>query len=1248
MTLAKIGFVSSTLDDNLIFNHILSSLKDKVSIEFKIINVVSTEAQIEEFFEFTKEASVVFTKLMGGKDACPFFDALASHLKNYNVPFIPLPTIGDSQPELDKVSTVPNEIRLEVIKYLALGGEKNYENLLLFLSNRFSDQSVPYEEPESMPWQGIYYKNKYFEKLEDYLLNNKNYSPSKITIGVLFYRTCWLSNNLDFIDHLIEKVEEADANVIPLFFASPNEFGSLGIEKSIKKYFYQENKPLVDIIINTTSFFFKMQFSSSLIEDKATFLEELNVPVLQGIITTGSIEEWRNSVQGLNPLDVIINAVMPEFDGLIIHFPLAGRPRELSRESLDLTNRLKLKPIEERMEKIVQMVIRYAVLKKKPDNDERVAIIFHNYPPRNDLIGSAFGLDAPQSVINILKAMKERGFTIEHIPENPEELINKITECATGDQRFITEKHLKQTIGRATRENYEKWFNLLSPKVSKELKMHWGEVPGEFFNYDGVLIFAGIANGNIFIGLQPPRGYGAAPSSVYHDPDLPPPYHYIAYYKWVKDVFKANVLVHVGKHGTLEWLPGKGFGLSCDCYPDICMELPNIYPYIINNPGEGTQAKRRSYATIVDHMIPPMTFSDLYENLSRLERSIEEYHEAKEVDEKRIPPLKKIIVEMVEELKLTDDLKAKNIAIVENENGADLSLFEDFLEKLHVYLYEIKEREINNGLHVLGQPLEGDKLVETVFTIMKTADGNVPSLREGVSECLGYDYKEILKIDNFNEKFGKMNAQLLDEVNNLSLSLLKEFYQHGFKKEETSNLKTLKITPKIQQILEHVVDIVLPKLELVTLEIENVLRGIEGQYIPAGPSGCPTRNTNVLPTGRNFYSCDPREIPTFAAYMAGKQMGDDLLKRVLEETGKYPESLGMVVWGTPIMRTKGEDIAEILYLLGLKPKYNEKDYVIGLEVIPLEELKRPRIDVTLRVSGFFRDAFPNLVDLLDEAIQLVATLDEPEELNFIKKHFIEEMAEKIEKGMTEKEAKETSLYRIFGEKPGSYGAGIAEVLEQKNWETLEDLAKVYVTWGSYVYGKNKHGLKSPEEFVKRLSKIEVTVKNEDSHEWDIFEADDWADYHGGMIAAVKVYSGKAPKSFKGDTTDLESIKTRSVKEEATIVFRTVVINPKWIEGMKKHGYTGAGTFSKYIDNIYFWEATSEIIENWMFDEIAETYVFDEEMREFFEEHNPYALMNIIEKLLEAIERGLWETDEKMKENLKRAYLQIEATIEEKL
>jgi len=1248
MALIKIGFVSTVPEDDLIFNRVLPSIKDMVIIEFKIINAMSTEGQLEEFLEFVKEASVVFTKLMGGKDACPFFDALTAHLKEYNIPFIPLPSLGDSYAELDSASTVSDEIRLEVIKYLALGGEKNYENLLLFLSNQFSDRNIPYVEPESMPWQGIYYKNKYFEKVEDYLQSNRNYSPSKITIGMLFFRTWWISDNLEFIDYLIEKIEKANANVIPLFFAAPNDFDSLGLEKSIAKYFYQKNKPLVDVIINTSGFFLRTGLSSNNVEDKTTFLEELNVPLLQGMVALGYIEEWRDSVQGLTPFDVIMNGVMPEFGGVIIYFPIAGKMQELSEENISLTNRLKLKPIPDRAEKIVQMAIRYGILKKKPNKDKRVGIIFHNYPPKNDLIGSAFGLDAPQSVLKLLKAMKERGFTVEYIPENSNELISKMTESATSDPRFLTDKHVEQSVGRVSGEEYKKWFSSLSQKVSEELEMQWGEVPGEFFNYDGVLILPGMVNGNIFIGIQPPRGFEADDSTVYHDPDLPPTYHYIAFYKWINEVFKADVLVHVGKHGTLEWLPGKGFGLSWDCYPDICMELPNIYPYIINDPGEGIQAKRRSYATIVDHMIPPMTFSELYDELFRLERAIEEYYEAMKADEKRTPALRKEIVAMVKELNLSDDLEKRNITIIEEEEDIDPSVFEEFLEQLHVYLYEIKERQINDGLHVLGQPLEGDKLVETVFIIMKTSDGKVPSLREAVSESLGYEYKEILKIENFNEKFGKTNAQLLDKVNSLALSLLKEFFQHGFEKEEISKLKTLEITPKIREILEHITDSVIPNLKLVTLEIENVLRGMEGQYISPGPSGCPTRDTSILPTGKNFYTCDPREIPSPTAYIVGKQMGDNLLKRHLEETGKYPESLGMVVWATQIMRTKGEDIGEILYLLGVKPEYDEKNYVVGVEPIPLEELKRPRIDVTLRVSGLVRDTFPDILDLVDDAIQLVASLEEPEELNFIRKNFLFEVAEKIAEGMTEKEAKETSLFRIFSDKPGSYGGGISELIEQRNWQSLEDLAKNFVSWGSYVYGKNKFGLKASEEFIKRLSKIEVTVKNEDSQEWDFFEGDDWAEYHGGLISAVTFYSGKSPKSFKGDTTDLENVKTRSVKEEAAIVFRTKVINPKWMEGMKKHGYHGAGDFSKYIDHIFFWEATSQIIEDWMFEEVAETYVFSEEMREFFEEHNPYALMNIIEKLLEAIERGLWEADEKMKEKLKRAYLQMEATIEERL
>lgn len=1237
--MVKIGFVSTVDSDDLVFEEAYNEIKKLKEIEFRILNYKCSEKEFKEFLYYVKDANIVFTKLMGGKSAFKQFDELREFLDKNNIPFLPLPTLNEIHPDLDEATTVSNEVKLKVIKYLGYEGVENYKNLLLYLANTFGKLDIPYEEPKQMPWQGIYYKNEYFENLDDYinyLKDNGKITDKEIkgkdkpVIGILFYRNWFIANNVDYVDDLIEMVESNGAVPIAVFTSHlANELGAIGTLKTFEKFFYKNNKPIIHSLINTTLFTLTMGTKANLLGDEPEFLKELNVPILQAIVSTGYIDEWENSICGLNPIDLVIGMAMPEFDGNIIYFPIGGKKKvKYGEVGVPI---IKYKSIKDRAKKIVDLSLRYANLKLKENKDKKIAIIFHNYPPRNDKIACAFGLDSPESVLNILKEMKNRGFNVNpDLYKNGTDLIKHMLNYATNDKRFLTEELIKKAVGKVKKEDYEKWFNNLSEKVKNELIKDWGEIPGDVMNFDDKLIIPGIINGNVFISVQAPRGFGENPSALYHSPDLSPPHYYIAFYKWIKNVFKADAVMHIGKHGNLEWLPGKCAGLSKDCYPDVNMELPNIYPYIVNNPGEGTQAKRRSYATIISHLIPPMTTSDLYAELSELEKDIDEYYEVEGKDKKEF--LKNNILNKIKELKLDEDLMDGN-TIDEEINDKN---FDDLLNKIHDYLEELKNRQINEGLHIMGISLTDDKLINMIFMIVRYQFNYL----EIISNIMGYDWEKL------NENMGQ-NHKIIDKINETGINLLKEYKEYDFNEENIKDLKTIKINSDLKELLKTV-SIIYRNLMRVDEEIKHSVDALEGKYIPPRIAGAPTKDINCLPTGRNFYSCNPQEIPTKSAYEMGKKLADDLINKYLEEEGKYPEYLGVIVWGSPTMRTKGDDIGEILYLLGVKPIWNKMGRVIGAEVIPLDELKRPRIDLTLRISGLFRDTFPQVIDLIDDAIKTVANLDEPDEMNFIKKHYKEEVEEKLKNGIDEKIARETSLYRIFSDKPGTYGAGVGDLIHEKNWESIEDLAKVFVEWGGYAYGKNIYGVEAKKEFVSRLSKIELTVKNEDSQEWDIFEGDDFNSYHGGLIASVTHYSGKQPKSYIGDTSNPNKIKTKHLKEEGKMIFRTKILNPKWIDGLKKHGYKGAGDFSKYIDHIFAWDCTSNIVDDWMYEKISEKYVFDKEMGEFFKENNPYALMNITERLLEAIERGKWNADEEVKEKLRKKYLDIEGMIEERL
>jgi len=785
---------------------------------------------------------------------------------------------------------------------------------------------------------------------------------------------------------------------------------------------------------------------------------------------------------------------------------------------------------------------------------------------------------------------------------------------------------------------------MLPEAVQDKMVRQWKEPPGEIFAHRGRLIIPGIINGNVFIGLQPPRGFLEDPASIYHSPDIPVPHHYYAYYRWIRDVFKANVVMHIGKHGSLEWLPGKSVGLSESCFPDIAIsDLPNIYPYIINNPGEGTQAKRRSYCCIIDHLIPVMHNADSYEELAEIDVLLRDYSQAVMEDPAKIPHLKRSIWAKACEAKLDHDLN-----LVEKDVFAD---FDSFLERLHDYLYDIKDTQIRDGLHIFGEPPEGSRLDEFLVALTRLKNGSVPSLREALAHCMGFDLNRLLENRGRAVDGIKTGGQVIENIHEMSLCIIRRFHELDFALDSIPSIQmelTGRRDPEVEAVLQYIGSNLLKNILATTDELTNTLAACRGGYVPPGPSGAPTRGmADILPTGRNFYSVDPLAIPSQTAWKVGVSQAEALLERYLRDEGEYPQNVGFIVWGSPIMRTKGDDVAEILYLMGVRPVWEKMSgRVTGLELITLDELKRPRIDVTLRISGFFRDAFPNIVSLLDEAVELVAGLKEPVDSNYLARHVSEEMAEKMGQGMNADQAREEACYRIFGCRPGAYGAGICEAIDSKNWKDEHDLADIYVTWGGYAYGRKNFGITVPEQFKRRLSQLDLTVKNEDTREYDMLDGDDFYSFHGGMIAAVKALKGSLPKSYCGDSSDPDRVRIRNTFEETKHIFRARILNPKWIESMKRHGYKGAGDISRMVDIAFGWDATAEVLEDWMYEELANKYALDEQMQEWLKDVNPHALLNISERLLEAIERNMWNAGDEMKEKLRDVYLEIEGMIED--
>jgi cobaltochelatase CobN len=1239
MAQIKIAFITTIPTDAVPF---ISAVK---SINKRIGKVVKANIRtggdfrdfgtLDEFIQFAQKSHIVIIHLMGD---LPEYDRLISSLQSTDTPFLVASSIFERNKELISLSTVDPEDYRKILSYLNYGGKKNFESLLLYLINRFTGASYEVSVPQRPQWEGIYHPDfDYIPTLDEYM--EKRVVPNKPTVGLWFHQSHWLGGNTSFVDSLIKEIEHQGANVIPVFFSGTKDanLGIKGLEWVVKNYYMKGDKPLVDVVISALSF----SLSGSSAPD--VVLKKLKVPIIKAILTCNSYEEWRDSAQGLSTMDLPSSIAMPEFDGILITVPVAAM--KFSEIYLPTgTKALTYEPIPERVEKLVRLSLNWAKLKCIPNKEKKAAIIFHNYPPGNDTIGHAFGLDSSVSVLNILRDMKEAGYQLDFLPEKGQELIEIILKGLTNDRKWASSEELaERAVAKIAREQYKKWFNELPADIREKMEKDWGKPPGKLFSYKGELLVPGIINGNAFIGLQPPRGFLENPSSIYHSPDLSTPHHYYGYYRWIRDVFKANVIMHIGTHGTLEWLPGKSVGLSKSCFPDITIsDLPNIYPYVITNPGEGTPAKRRSYCCIIEHLVPVMHNADAYEEIAKLEVLLKDYYHAKTSDRGKLKIMQKQIWETVSQAKLDHDLE-----LTEETAFSD---FDDFLEKLHAYLNEVTDAQIRDGLHILGEPPTNSRLEEFIVALTRLSNGAVPSLRQSIAEMKGYDYEDLIANRGKLNPDGKTNGDIIKELNNFSFELVKKFHSEGFKEQSVDAITKVVLggnDPNVKRCLVYIASFLAPALAATTNELTYTLSACEGSYVPPGPSGSLTRGmADILPTGRNFYSVDPRAVPSSAAWQVGVALGDALLERYLKEERKYPENIGIVIWATDAMKTKGDDIAEIFYLMGVKPVWEETSgRVTGVEVIPLETLKRPRIDVTIRMSGLFRDAFPNVVNLIDEAVELVATLKEHPEKNYIAKHVETEVRERVTQGVDVERAREEACYRIFGDRPGAYGCGVSDAIDSKNWKDQKDLSSIYVTWGCYAYGRKNYGISVPEQFKLRLSKINLTVKNQDSREYDILDGDDWYEAHGGMITAVKTFKGKAPRSYCGDSSDPKRVKIRSTAEETKYVFRSRLLNPKWIQSLKRHGYNGASDLSRTVDFVFGWDVTVEVVEDWMYEDLAGKYVLDTEMQEWLKEVNPYALQHMVERLLEAIERGMWQATEEMKKELQKIYLDIEGLLE---
>ncbi|AZA09288.1 cobaltochelatase subunit CobN [Corynebacterium pseudopelargi] len=1219
----------STSDTDLLTAKAASAAPE---VDYHFANPNHLNAQ--QLDQIIEDSDVVVVRLLGGKRA---WEEGLRQLQQSGIPLVVVSGELAVDAELTELSTPPAGVVTTAHTYLAEGGAGNLEHLYRFLSDTLLLTGYGFEQPQHLPLWGTLDHPLVAQagEVEASGVEAGADQAGGPRVGIVYYRAQHLAGNTAYVEALVEAVAEAGGQPRAFFAASLRQAPEALLEQLGQ----------CDVLITTVlaAGGTKPATAGAGGDDEAwdvAKLAELNIPIIQGLALTNTRKEWQDNDEGLSPLDVATQIAVPEFDGRLISVPF-------SFKEYDADGLIAYVPDRERCSRLAGIAVRHGQLRSVANAEKKIVLMLSAYPTKHARIGNAVGLDTPVSTLRVLEALSKAGYDLGDVQAIPgyrsadgahdgDALMHAIIEAGGHDPEWLTEEVLANNPLKLAKEDYLAFFNTLPQAMREEMAEHWGKAPGEHYVHPatGEIYIAGLQFGNVVVMIQPPRGFGDNPVGIYHDPDLPANHHYLGTYYWLREIFGAHAIVHMGKHGNMEWLPGKNAGLSQECYPDQAIhELPLIYPFLVNDPGEGTQAKRRAHATLVDHMIPPMARAESYGDITRLEQLLDEHQNIAAMDPAKLPAIRQEIWTLLQAAKMDRDLGW--------DERPEEDAFDDKLMEIDGWLCEIKDAAIRGGLHILGEAVRGEVRVELVLAMLRArqlwgGEQAVPGLRES----LGLD------------ESGDVTRSEVDQAERIAYQLLDALEQRDWDSQAVAEVIAAQSLPEGTdvQALEHLLHFacqeIIPRLDGSAAEIDQILRALNGEFIAAGPSGSPMRGLiNVLPTGRNFYSVDPKSLPSRLAWETGQLLADSLIQRYRDDhDGQFPSSVGLSVWGTSAMRTSGDDIAEVFALLGVRPVWDEASRrVVNLEVISLEELGRPRIDTTVRISGFFRDAFPHVLALIDDAIQMVAHLDEPASMNFIRAHMLED----AQADSASKPKAGGHVRRIFGSKPGTYGAGLLQLIESGHWRDDHDLAEVYTNWGGYAYGRDLPGVQAADDMRNAYRRIKVAAKNVDSKEHDIIDSDDYFQYHGGMVATVRALSGNDPEAYVGDSTRQETVKTRTLHEESRRVFRARVVNPRWIEAMRKHGYKGAFEMSATVDYLFGYDATTGLMEDWMYETLTQTYVQQPENREFFEQSNPWALRDIAERLLEAADRNLWEqpTQESL-DALRQAYLDMEGKLEE--
>lgn len=1147
---------------------------------------------------------------------------------------------GDLQedPNLIAKSRAEPEFCRLLWRYLREGGAANAEGFLRALAWQAFKWGAEPAPPVALPAAALYHPQRDIATIDDW---RARWQPGAPVVAILFYKAHLQAANTAAFDALIDALAERGMNPLPLAITSLKD----ALSRDVLERLATEHA--VSLVLNTTA------FAASSLDDPEPLAIAGDAPVLQVILSGGNRDDWLKDNHGLNSRDIAMHIALPEVDGRVITRAISfkGLAYHCKATQVDV---VRYQPDVARVAFVAELARRWCRLRQLPNAQKKLALVLANYPMSDGRIGNGVGLDTPASVVGILRMLRDEGYQVAELPVDSEALMRTLTQGVTNDPGTRALRPAWQSLAL---DDYRQRFAHLPVEAQNALIARWGTPEQDPTVRRGRFMIAGWRCGQVFVGIQPSRSRGDDSYANYHDAELVPPHAYLAFYFWLRETFGIDAIAHVGKHGNLEWLPGKSVALADTCWPDMALgPLPHLYPFIVNDPGEGSQAKRRAQAVIVDHLMPPLTRAENYGPLQDLERQVDEYYEAIMVDPRRAKLLRKTILATIIEHRLHEEL---SIAAPQDQQAED-----ELLTRADAWLCELKEAQIRDGLHTFGVSPQGTQRRDTLLALGRYPCGDGQGANAGLIDALARD----LGIDHLLDPasvdwaapWTGPRPALLVEVSDAP-------WRHaGDTRERLEALATswladvcegapgaldeaMQRLPHAARVIARLRDDVLPRLDACgPEELRQFRRGLEGRFVPPGPSGSPSRGRpDVLPTGRNFYSVDTRAVPTQAAWSLGMKSAQQLIERHLQEHGDYPRAVGLSVWGTATMRTGGDDVAQALALIGARPKWAAgSQRVIDFEIMPVEALDRPRIDVTLRVSGFFRDAFPNVMHLFDAAVQAVAELDEPAHLNPLRARIQSERDALMAGGMDADEARRRAGWRVFSARPGAYGAGLQSMIDHRRWQTDADLAHAYQAWGGYAYAQKSAGDEARDAFRARLATLDVVLQNQDNREHDLLDSNDYYQFQGGMAAAARHFSQAQPSLYHADHSNPAAPRIRPLHEEIARVVRSRVVNPKWIEGVKRHGYKGAAEMAATVDYLFGYDATARVVGDHQYALVADAYVHDDDTRAFMERHNPHALHAICERLLEAMQRGLWQRPGEHRARLEHRLLEAGQHLEE--